>query len=240
MRPLILALFALALVAPSARAEVTDKLPVLGASDGVRLKLDARGGELRFGPKAAKLYRDLSGRRAVLVCGTWHEGGRDTVTGRYLLPRRRGSVRLFFGGRPDVCALATPRRNADQECPLMRVEFPEHCTKVIVAVTTRGRAEMDALARSYDLLNADFQLEAYPRDWMPPLEWLDGSVRSTVALPTPDASPPAGKLGYWHESETSYAIVTLLADGSRRFLRRDGDVVSTNDPRLLGRSLTVF
>ena len=111
---------------------------------------------------------------------------------------------------------------------------------MIVAVTARGRAEMDALARSYDLLNADYQLQAYPRDWATPLDWLDGSVRSTVALPTPDASPPAGKLGYWHESETSYAIVTLLADGSRRFLRRNGDVVSTNDPRLLGQSLTVF
>ncbi len=240
MLPLILALFALALAAPAARAEVTDKLPVLGASDGVRMKLDARGGELRFGPKAAKLYRDLSGRRAVVVCGFWHEAGRDTVTSHGTLPRRRSGVHLLFGGRPDVCALATRRRNADQECPLMRVEFPEHCTKVIVALTARGRAEMDALARSYDLLNSDFQLQAYPRDWATPLEWLDGSVRSTVALPTPDASPPAGKLGYWHESETSYAIVTLLADGSRRFLRRDGEVVSTNDPRLLGQALTVF
>jgi hypothetical protein len=240
MRPLILALLSLALVAPAARAEVTDKLPVLGASDGVRLTLNARAGQLRFGAKAAKLYRDLSGRRAVLVCGYWEDGGPDTVITHAVLPRRRSSARLRFGGRPDVCALATPRRNADQECPLMRVENPEHCTKVIVAMTDRGRVEMDALARSYDLLNADFQLQGYPRDWMPPLEWLDGSVRSTVALPTPDASPPAGKLGYWHESETSYAIVTLLADGSRRFLRRSGDVVSTNDPRLLGQSLTVF
>jgi hypothetical protein len=240
MRPLILALFALALAAPAARAEVTDKLPVLGASDGIRLKLNARAGELRFGAKAAKLYRDLSGRRAVLVCGFWEDGGPDTVTTNAVLPRRRGSARLRFGGRPDVCAVATRRRNADQECPLMRVEFPEHCTKVIVVMTDRGRAEMDALARSYDLLNADYQLRGYPRDWATPLEWLDGSVRSTVALPTPDASPPADKLGYWHESETSYAIVTLLADGSRRFLRRDGDVVSTNDPGLLGQSLTVF
>ena len=191
MRPLILALFALALAAPAARAEVTDKLPVLGARDGVRMKLDARGGR-RVGSKAAKLYRDLSGRRAVrLVCGFWHEGGRDTVSSHAVLPRRRSGVRLLFGGRPDVCALATRRRNADQECPLMRVEFPEHCTKVILALTARGRAEMDALARSYDLRTPTSSRRPTRVTGRHRLEWLDGSVRSTVALPTPDASPPA-------------------------------------------------
>ena len=110
LRSLVLALLALALAAPAAGAEVTDKLPVLGAGDGVRVTLEARGAELRLGPKAAKLYRGLSGRRAVLVCGFWHEIGRDTVVSRTLLPRRRSSFRLSFeGGVPT--SVRSPRRD---------------------------------------------------------------------------------------------------------------------------------
>jgi hypothetical protein len=239
MRSLFIALSLLLFAAPAAHAEVTDKLPIVDARDGVRLTKDH---QLQFGPKAAKLYRSIRGRRALALCGAWTDGFQpDYITGvNVRLPRKRGVVRVITGGRPDVCALATRHRDINEGCPLLRAEDPDHCTKVLVAVTARGRAYLDQLARAYDLMNADFQLQAYPRDWATPLEWLDGSVRDTVALSTPDASPPAGKLGYWHKSETSYAIVTRLADGTRQFLRRDDGVISTNVERLLGQPLAVF
>ena len=58
-------------------------------------------------------------------------------------------------------------------------------------------------------------------------------------LDGPDASPPAGKVGYW-EQGTTHIVVVLLKDGRRRFLRHDGDVVSTNEPRLLAGEPTIF
>jgi hypothetical protein len=54
-----------------------------------------------------------------------------------------------------------------------------------------------------------------------------------VALDSPDASPPPGKLGLF-KSEQSSAAVALLRDGTRRFIRQDGEVFSTNVPLLGG------
>ena len=52
-----------------------------------------------------------------------------------------------------------------------------------------------------------------------------------VALDSPDASPPPGTVGLFKNEQTS-AAVTLLRDGRRWYVRRDGDVFSTNVPMI--------
>jgi hypothetical protein len=63
-----------------------------------------------------------------------------------------------------------------------------------------------------------------------------------VELPAPDASPPAGKVGYWTQGE-DLVVADLLADGTRNFVSRQSGVYSTNVPKLMGgndNAFTVF
>ena len=54
-----------------------------------------------------------------------------------------------------------------------------------------------------------------------------------VVLDSPDASPPPGKVGIFRNDQSS-AAVALLRDGTRRYIRQDGEVFSTNVPALSG------
>jgi hypothetical protein len=246
MRALILALLALAIAAPAAQAaDGPDHLPVLGAADGVRLT-QGSDPQLHFSAKAAKVYRQLAGRRAISVCGAWTQQLLPDYTSERSLgvvPRKRGSIRVSTGGSPDVCAIAVPAPSSSDvnTCRIVRVEEPKFCTRVIVAITARGRTYVDRLARSVELVAADDQLTSLPPDWAPtPVELLQGAVEAdVVSLDGPDASPPAGKLGLYGDG-VNHTLAALLLDGTRVFLRREGDVITTNVPELLNHALTVF
>jgi hypothetical protein len=244
MRPLILALLALAVAAPAASADPI--LPVYDASDGVRVVNKAGAPvRIRFDAKADRLYRTIAGRKVVKVCTGVSPQGTELVvdstissSGGRALPRRRGTVTTSAAG-VDMCAIGT-RPSKDESCLLLRAE-QDWCARVIVAVNADGRAYLDQRSWTLELFNADDQLRGLPPEWAPtPVELLRGVVEpEVVGLDSPDASPPAGKLGLAGDAD-NHTIVALRADGVRRFLRREGDVVSTNDPGLLGRPLTVF
>ncbi|MDA0161038.1 hypothetical protein OM076_12235 [Solirubrobacter ginsenosidimutans] len=241
MRALTLALLALAFAAPAAHADWPDYLPVYGANDGIRLTQKG----IAFGPKADKLYRTLGGHRALALCGAFTDRlAPDYTAGNQLgtLPRKRGTIRVDTGGYPDVCAIATRRINLDDSfCRSMRSELEDWCARVIVAVTPRGRAYVDRLHRAVELVGADDQISSLPPDWAPtPVELLQGAVEAkVVALDGPDASPPAGTIGLYGDG-ANHTVAALLRDGTRVFLRREGDVITTNLPELFGRALTVF
>jgi hypothetical protein len=245
MRSLLVALLAVTIAAPSAHAAVrsADFLPVYGPGDGVRLT-QGNVPQLRFGPKAAKLYRTLAGRRVSVVCGAFDEKlSRDyTVRGRTApLPRRRSNVSLNTGGRPDVCALATGAKLNDSPCWALVADTEDQCAAVIVAVTPRGRTYLDRLHRVIELVASDDQITSLPPDWAPtPVELLQGAIEAdVVGLPTPDAAPPRGKLGLFGDG-ANHTVAVVLQDGTRLFLRREGQVITTNVPELFGRPLTVF
>jgi hypothetical protein len=245
MRAFALAALALAFAAPSAGAsvEAPDHLPVFGPADGVRV--DANRGTITFGATADKVYRTLAGRRAYAVCGAFTERMSADYIGGNRVPaiaRKRGPVRVSTGGRPDVCALATARKNLeDSWCRPLRAELPGWCARVIVPVTARGRAYLDRLHAAVTLTGADDQITSLPPDWAPtPVELLQGAVEArVVALDDPDGTPPAGKLGLFGDG-AAHTLAVRLADGSRLFLRREGDVITTNVTELFGRTLTVF
>jgi hypothetical protein len=54
-----------------------------------------------------------------------------------------------------------------------------------------------------------------------------------TVLDSPDASPPIGKVGIY-EAGANTAVVALLRDGRRLYVRQDGDVYSTNVRPLSG------
>ena len=109
-------------------------MPVYAAADGLTASHRADKSTLRFGPRAAKLYRGLAGQKATVGCGdpsVKDDGssrstggtGRVTLDGRagYWwsergLPRKRGTVAIPVGSAADVCFIATAARKSDDLC----------------------------------------------------------------------------------------------------------------------------
>jgi hypothetical protein len=245
-RALGLALLVLALGAPSAGAEVADRfMPVYDASDGVRVVRSSTGEPLvRFGPKAASIYRAIRGRRAMIGCGGVEPerlGGSGLVTtgfmsGTFRLPRRRGPVRTWTDG--DVGFIATRAGKDRRGCMALSETDTNWCARVIVAVTDPGAAYLDAHARALELsrtiIVANLALGVLADKAPIERARLQLGTDDVVALASPDASPPAGQVGYWTDGKAGYAAVALLRDGGRVFARFADGVFSTNVPGFIG------
>lgn len=247
-RALCLTLFTFACVAPSANAAVADYfIPLKDASDGVHVVQKQTGEvELRFGPKAAKLYKTIGGKRAELSCGTVTDepagdGFYSTGHGSSIetLPKRRGTVRMYQAD-PDLelCAISTPRVKRDRTC------FPpekdsKRCVRVLVAVTPSGQAYIDAQARTIELsltfltlsLSEDSALKVPGATRLERMQNMLGP--DVVELANPDEAVQPGKVGYWFDGKNA-AVAVLLADGTRSFVRMQDGVYSTNNMALNG------
>ncbi len=244
-RILLLALIALVVAVPSAGATtIGDKfVPVHDASDGVTVGVGkSKVPFLRFAPKAAKLYKQVAGKRTVVACGqvaVEHVGrveiggvGHDTTTVR--LPRKRGRIPLETSGGADVCTLSTRlEKNEDEDCLRNSTDEKRYCVRVIVPLTDAGRKRLDGLARSAELLLVIFAVGFADPDKpaLPQVQELLGP--DAVELAAPDAVPPAGKIGFWSHG-LNYGGAVLLADGSRRFVTFQDGVLTTNDPAFMG------
>jgi hypothetical protein len=104
----------------------------------------------------------------------------------------------------------------------------------------RGAPPDVLVARRHDLeqgrRDIDERLRAFELDALfdQPLAEVETELgNDVVALDSPDASPPPGKIGLF-KNEQSSAAVAVLRDGTRRFMRQDGEVFSTNVPTLGG------
>ncbi|MDA0180838.1 hypothetical protein OJ997_11085 [Solirubrobacter phytolaccae] len=246
IRALCLTLLASACFAPSANAAVADSiLPFYDAADGVRAVKRASGEDvIRFDAKAAKLYKAIAGKTAEISCNTRivrNDAGPLDVVGAGFsstrkLPKRRGSVRLGTT-KAELCAIATKKVKGEELCFAPEVGS-KLCVRVAVALTPAGTAYLDERARTIELaftasllgaaLSPDFKVPG--NTTLEKMHTLLGP--DVVELATPDESPALGKVGFWAPDAKNFAIVALLADGTRRFLSiRDG-VFSTNDLRL--------
>lgn len=266
LRCLLLSLLVFLVVAPAAEASIADQvLPFKDAGDGVEAVLGKRTPVLRFGPRAAKLYRGLAGRKVSVGCGrpgisnstvnadgsvTVSSGGsfdpntglHELVGGGYAgtdmrLPRSGARVKLPFTGEPyDVCFIATATRRSDRECldPSFLDQKPT-CVRVLVALTDAGRAQVDYRAR---MINLDAIVDYVGRA-QDPARRLAEVTRTAgldvVALDQPDAAPARDKTGVYLNGTTRVVAVTLH-DGTRKFVRWDGDVYSTNVAEFSGNS----
>jgi hypothetical protein len=241
LRALCLTLLASACFAPGANAAVADSLlPIYDAADDVHVR---GGGEsLRFGPKAAKLYKTFAGKRASVGCAeVYDDDGALRSSGfmshpDYRIAKRRGSVPMWTAG--DYCAIATKRTKQEARC--FPAEAGSLCVRVIVATNAKGRAFLDQRSRTIEL-SMTISAVGLAGD---PTSKLPGGTRlervqamlgpDVVELATPEDSPPAGKVGFWTDDRTGIAAVALLADGTRRYVRFQDGVYSTNDLLLNG------
>ncbi|WP_028064821.1 hypothetical protein [Solirubrobacter soli] len=240
IRTLILALVSLGLAAPAAHAETLGDLyvPDYDAADGVTVGHAGDIPYLHFGPKAAKLWKTIGGRKATVGCGTvtvkdLGDGFGTTGFGssEIKLPARRTRVFLYDGGSGELCVIATKRSKRESQCLPMSAPDDKLCIRVVVAMTDSGRAYIDAKKRAIELFVAPtLQSFATGEDGAKVRKFLD---RYVVTLPDPDAAPPAGKIGAWTQGEDA-VYSSLLADGKRAFWSMRGGVYSTNLADLMG------
>jgi hypothetical protein len=240
MRAFFLSAAVLALAAPTAVAGPIDRyVPVYDAASGVTVARAGGKVVFRFGPKAAKAYRGIAGKKATIGCG--HPAKDDGTYGSYggsdggnftthagmswtdvRLPRERGRVSVRLPNPSDVCFISVTDDHDDNCPPAMPDD--DRCVKVVVARTEQGRTDLDERLRAVEL-DAMFDQ---------PLAELQKELGDgVVALDSPDASPPPGKVGIFKNDQSS-AAVALLRDGTRRYIRQDGEVFSTNVPALSG------
>jgi hypothetical protein len=249
IRALCLTLFTFACVAPAANAAVADTiLPFYDAADGVRVVHRSSGEDvIRFDAKAAKIYKTIAGKTVTIGCGavfTEPEGEGPLagagfgVRSKERLPKRRGTVRLGISKAVEFCSISTKKAKDEALC-LPPERGSKLCVRVAVAVKPAGAAYLDLRARTIELAFSSSMLgAALTPDFNVPGATTLEKMRSllgpdVVELATPEDSPAAGKLGYWTDTK-NFTLVVLLADATRRFVRVQDGVFSTNDLNLTG------
>ena len=99
--------------------------------------------------------------------------------------------------------------------------------------TADGRRYIDWISRTFELGMASQLDVEYPPEWAQGLELMHGAFGpDVVGLASPDATPPAGKVGFYKQDGVTVVAVQLM-DGRRTFIRREGDVISTNLPHTI-------
>ena len=198
---------------------------------------------MHFGPKAAKLYRGLAGkRRALVACGriTPDEGEGPIVVGgglRLVVHEVAGAsaARVYLmdsSGDAELCAIATKHTKADRTCMAISSDDEGQCARVIVALTDSGRAYL-AADKSTDRARSSCPSLIGLRESMP-AEVKAFYDKYIVTLPGPDASPPAGTGRLLDCQGENLVVANLLPDGTRRFVSHQSGVYSTNVEQFMG------
>lgn len=195
-----------------------------GPGDGVTAHLAGRTLVVRFsGPKAAKAYRAIAGRRAAVEClaapppllllggrMTFGRVSRTTVR----VPRRGGIVRAALAPGPaDICALRRGNRQVATVTP-----------------TAAGSAYVGGLtAFAAFLSNAPRHLVALGATAYPDAAAIAAAHRGLVAMTTPGQRLVPGRIGVWTDAHQR-ALLAMGTPTGQRFVVADegGGRIRTN------------
>jgi hypothetical protein len=198
----------------------------LGSGDGIRAGLDGRRVAIRFTGRSAKTLRALAGRRVGVLCLTRPAASpfaQSWTKTRYhhawtRVARRGGVVRFTF-------ATAAP----GDLCVVL-----DDGTQVATAtITPAGRHWLQDLAALGLLSTGDgdgdrFAPTGAPAYW-PTATVVAHGRKALVAMPSPGAAVPVGRVGVWTDGARQAAEATISASGRRLFLVDEGDgMVRTN------------
>jgi hypothetical protein len=227
---------ALALVsAPPAAAQVpTLPLEVRGVS-----AVNAGPGTVRitFGDAAARLFRRVAGRSLTVRCERVGERAgpvllREDRTGELVrtltAPARRRPIRVRKPGARrdfDVCRLVALRPRNRSFRTVLSLDVP--LTQAGAALL-RDRALGDRMVALLDLVAGNASGDRYPA-FAP----IAAVVPRLVQLPSPDATPPPGRLGLFTDAAQHVTVVAVSVLGMRLFIDADGEILSTNVPELV-------
>jgi hypothetical protein len=207
------AIAALCLVMPAA-ASAAHRPRIIYPENGIAVA----GQQARLTGTAAKLARFWVGKRLDTTCEKVSHVNTFGVSAESVaMTRFTGTVvRLGSTAGKDYCVVDHPTPDQQGE-PV-----------AIVALTPAGKAWIQELQLSLVVISAGPEY-----DGQGPVPTADAVVRSNpkvyVALPTPDAVPPAGKIGYWSDGVQHDVVAMTAPSGRRLFLESEADgVIRTN------------
>lgn len=226
----------LALLVPvSAQAQTPPDLPV-GESRGVRLVEAERGGlVLVFTPRSGKLRQRINSPYAWFSCTELGEPFATSGGGNLDVPRRGRRVPTGFTIKgADYCRVFlrahTVKRGDSRRRIPRRVLFS-------IPLTQAGAVFLDEEAKAVRLVNLgvlaslvehELKLSGHPT-YAQLVEEHPAVARVVVQLPTPDASPPPKRLGYYSDGRQHLVVAMLSASGRRLFIEAEPDeVLRTN------------
>jgi hypothetical protein len=214
------------------------QLPV-GEADGVRIVRDRQGAiVVKFTPRAAKLWRRMAGRRVSVFCTDLPAPGSngDVIADggtTFRAPKRGRTLRTGDLTRGlDYCRVLLARR---PRRPLVSIPLTQtgavHLDERAKAVRLTTILSLAKLVASEEDL-AGYPTHAQLTDFLASLRPRpigERMARGIVALATPAATPPAGKVGYYSDGIERVAVVVLSRSARRLFVEfESGGVLRTN------------
>jgi hypothetical protein len=224
----------LATAAPAAAQNAAAPLEVRG----VRAENAASGGvTITFTARAAKLYRRIAGRRAIVRCQAVVPSGpvllpldrADELFQNRRAARKRRPLRIrdAAGTRFDVCELSVLRLRGGRPTPRKVVSLALPLTPAGAAYLESRRLGERMVAVM--ILTANLgRAGAYPA-----AQAVAAVVPRLVVLAGPGDSPPPGRVGLYSDGAQHATVVALTSAGARLFLDADGDLVTSNAPEVV-------
>jgi hypothetical protein len=192
---------------------------------------------ITFTGAAARLYRRVSGRSLIVRCAHVVDGAgplllredrsaelEQTVTApvrrRPIRVRRRGAGRDF-----DVCNLVALRRRGRSLRTALSLEVP---LTQAGAAFLRDRALGDRMVALLDVVAANGSDGRYPA-----FATVAAIVPRLVQLPSPDATPPPGRLGLFTDEAQHVTVAAVSVLGTRLFIDANGPTLTSNLPEVV-------
>jgi len=224
--------------APAAQAQLLAPAPRIGVDRGVTIERAGRTLVVSFKQGAARRYRYIAGREVAVECTKLPRNSpsleiSDGFSVIRPAPRTRRRFRLpgIPSGRIDYCEVRAPSRTVRRNGRKVRTEELELAS---VALTSEGVKFLDERNRAVILfavfLLAGLQAEQAGKQTYPTIqEFVPRSRGAAVGLDSPQATPPAGRVGYWSDGTEHAAVVVLSSSGRRLYIEVDADDrISTN------------
>ena len=236
---LALALVLLVAAPPAASAD----LPV-GEAEGVRIVKERGAIVVVFTQRAEPLRKRVAGKFVSVHCTELLPDGAHSGGATQRAPKRGRRIRTGDKTRGmDYCRVSLAPRTVKRDGERRRLGRQ---LVVSIPLTQKGAVYLDEESKTGDMIGVlviagiyaqEAKPEAYPTptQLIAAIEKETGRVpRDIVALATPAATPPAGKVGYYSDGQEHIAAVVLSASGRRLFFEAAADeVLHTNVARYI-------
>jgi hypothetical protein len=211
-------------------------LPTLGPADGVSAARAATKITLRFTGAAGQAIAGYAGRRLQVECAPAATTGlllgaddkSSWTIGNPIAPKPDGAggftltLSLDDNTPPlDLCTVLRPalQRTVRRVGPFVEQAGDERPALARVPLTPVGTTWIADFAHVIALGRVERALPPVVGHRYPAIADVVARVPGVVALAGPDASPPAGTVGYWSDGGEHVVIATTADDGRRLFLQ---------------------
>lgn len=227
MRILLTAAAVLLLAPAAARADLPMEV------DGVRAERGSGGLRIVFGPDARDDYKKIAGRRVTIECETVpptdgpvlnrEDSGSGGASTLLVAPKKRKPLK-FGKGRYDICRVEARRTTKRKRTTETRIVLD-----LRIPVTQRGAVFLDE-AKTATLLSVmlEFVKRGPGQSYRTAENAIQRSELHAVPLASPDATPPADRLGLYSDAAQHATAVAVTASGRRVFIDVNADSLSTN------------